>query len=89
MGLADVSIWKLLWGITILAVSIFGPPPARTIITEGVSGMVMRGVSVVRGCSGDQNYDIPADLELGDVRSIVIYCMPFHFVFSVAPLSAP
>ncbi len=43
----------------------------------------------LKGNRGDQNYDIPADLDLGEVRSIVIYCMPFHVVFSVAPLSAP
>ncbi len=35
---------------------------------------------------GSQNYDIPADVELNAIRSVVIYCQPFHVVFSAAAL---
>ena len=42
----------------------------------------------LKGNVGNQNYPIPADVELDDYESVVIYCRPFQVVFSVAPLSA-
>lgn len=41
----------------------------------------------LKGNVGDQNYVIPADLVIDDQRSVVIYCRPFHVVFSVARLA--
>lgn len=41
----------------------------------------------LKGNQGNQNYDIPADLDLSQYQSVVIYCMPFHVVFSVASLN--
>ena len=40
----------------------------------------------LKGNVGSQNYEIPADLDLADFGSVVIYCVPFHVVFSVATL---
>lgn len=40
----------------------------------------------LKGNLGSQNYDIPAGLDLTQYQSVVIYCMPFHVVFSVATL---
>jgi len=40
----------------------------------------------LKGNTGDQNYDIPADVDLSQYQSIVIYCMPFHVVFATATL---
>ena len=42
----------------------------------------------LKGNVGSQNYDIPADVSLADVQSVVIYCNPFRVVFSVATLEA-
>jgi len=42
----------------------------------------------LKGNRGSQNYDIPADFEIGDELSVVIYCVPFHVVFSTATLNA-
>jgi hypothetical protein len=42
----------------------------------------------LKGNVGNQNYDIPADTDLSAYNSIVIYCMPFHVVFSTATLTA-
>ncbi|MEE9249448.1 MAG: DM13 domain-containing protein [Dehalococcoidia bacterium] len=36
---------------------------------------------------GNQNYEIPADIQVAQYHSVVIYCLPFHVVFSVAPLN--
>ncbi len=41
----------------------------------------------LKGNKGNQNYDIPADIDLAQFKSVVIYCKPFHVVFSKATLS--
>jgi hypothetical protein len=38
----------------------------------------------LKGNVGSQNYDIPAEVDLDDYGSVVIYCVPFHVVFSTA-----
>ena len=40
----------------------------------------------LKGNIGDQNYEIPSDLDLSQFGSVVIYCVPFHVLFSVASL---
>lgn len=40
----------------------------------------------LKGNLGNQNYDIPAGIDLAAQRSVVIYCKPFHVIFSVSPL---
>ncbi|MBI4306523.1 MAG: DM13 domain-containing protein [Chloroflexi bacterium] len=40
----------------------------------------------LKGNIGNQNYPIPEDAGTGRFGSVVIYCKPFHVVFSVAPL---
>ena len=41
-------------------------------------------LGALKGNIGDQNYEIPVNLELDDFQSVVIYCVPFHVVFSTA-----
>ena len=40
----------------------------------------------LKGNVGNQNYEIPADADVKALSSVVIYCSPFHVVFSVALL---
>ena len=40
----------------------------------------------LKGNIGNQNYPIPGDVDVTVQRSVVIYCLPFHVVFSVATL---
>ena len=40
----------------------------------------------LKGNRGSQNYEIPGEVELSGIQSVVIYCMPFHVVFSTATL---
>jgi len=40
----------------------------------------------LKGNIGDQNYAIPENVDLPGVGSVVIYCKPFHVIFSVATL---
>jgi hypothetical protein len=42
----------------------------------------------LKGNVGDQNYEIPADLDLGQYKSVVIWCQAFAVPFSAAPLTA-
>ena len=42
----------------------------------------------LKGNQGNQNYPIPDEVELSGGGSVVIYCMPFHVIFSVATLEA-
>lgn len=40
----------------------------------------------LKGNKGNQNYDIPADIDLGAYRSVIIWCVPFRVTFAVATL---
>ena len=42
----------------------------------------------LKGNIGNQNYEIPPDVDIDSIGSVVIYCKPFAVIFSVAPLSA-
>jgi hypothetical protein len=43
----------------------------------------------LKGNVGNQNYELPLDAEIGQYGSVVIYCEPFHVVFSTATLNDP
>jgi hypothetical protein len=43
----------------------------------------------LKGNIGNQNYEIPAEVDLSLYQSVVIYCLPFQVVFSTATLNAP
>jgi hypothetical protein len=36
---------------------------------------------------GNQNYELPPDVDLGEARSVVIWCRQFSVLFAVAPLA--
>ena len=41
----------------------------------------------LKGNIGNQNYELPADADPAGFGSVVIYCQPFHVIFSFANLS--
>ena len=41
----------------------------------------------LKGNIGNQNYALPKELDPARYKSVVIYCLPFHVVFSTATLS--
>jgi len=45
-------------------------------------------IARLKGNVGDQNYELPADLDLSAVKSVVIYCRQFSVVFSTAELAS-
>lgn len=44
-------------------------------------------LGALKGNVGNQNYEIPADVDLSLYKSVVIYCRPFSVVFSTAAFS--
>jgi hypothetical protein len=44
-------------------------------------------VGRLKGTDGDQNYDVPADLDLGKYRAVTIWCRRFSVNFGTAPLT--
>lgn len=46
-------------------------------------------VAALKGNQGDQNYDLPADLDLEKYRAVTIWCRRFSVNFGTAPLRSP
>jgi hypothetical protein len=46
-------------------------------------------ISPLKGNRGDQNYDLPADFDLAQYQSAVIWCRSFNVVFGYATLGLP
>lgn len=44
-------------------------------------------LGALKGNIGDQNYDVPADLDLGRYRAVSIWCRRFSVNFGAAPLA--
>jgi len=45
-------------------------------------------IGSLKGNIGDQNYELPADIDLGKYRAVTIWCQRFGVNFGTAPLSA-
>jgi len=41
----------------------------------------------LKGNVGNQNYPIPDEINLADYGAVMIYCEPFHVIFTTAPLN--
>ena len=44
-------------------------------------------VGKLKGTDGDQNYEVPSDLDLGKYRAVTIWCRRFAVNFGTAPLT--
>ena len=60
------------------------PNPTGSSQTRGDGYTDLGGL---KGNKGNQNYDIPEYVDISEANSVVIYCVPFRVVFSVAPLA--
>lgn len=97
-GMGEAALYQLAEGSFILRFENFdvtnGPdlhvylakhPDPTT--TEDVNDGGYLDLGSLKGNQGAQNYPIPAGTDIGLYKSVVIYCQPFHVVFSVAPLA--
>jgi hypothetical protein len=53
-------------------------------IVQGEFNSVELGA--LKGNQGDQNYDLPASVDLNKYQAVAIYCERFHAIFGVAKL---
>jgi electron transfer DM13 len=46
-------------------------------------------LGVMKGNKGDQNYQVPANVDLSQYQSLTIWCRRFAVNFATAPLTPP
>jgi hypothetical protein len=57
--------------------------------TAGVDLADAVDLGELKALSGDQTYEIPADLDLTSYHSVVVWCVPYQVPFIAAPIRAP
>ena len=98
-GAGTATIYQLSDGSHILRLQNFsvdnGPDlhvylTSATLVGDSVGIELLNGIDLgeLKGNIGDQNYLLPADLNLNQARSVVIWCQPFRVPFSAARLDA-
>jgi hypothetical protein len=89
------TIYKLDDGSRILRLSDFSTsngPAVHVILTDhAITGNDVEDAKSIdlgdlKGNTGNQNYTIPANVNLDDVKSVAIYCERFHVNFGAATL---
>ncbi len=96
-GSGDVTLYELPDGSGLLrfeGLDVTNGPDLHVIVTphpnpSGRSELQEAGytdLGQLKGNRGDQNYPVASGMDLASIGSVVIYCMPFHVVFSVASL---
>ena len=61
-------------------------------MTPDTVGVELAGaidLGLLKGNIGNQNYEIPADIDLDAFASVVIWCEPFRVPFNAASLTVP
>ena len=59
---------------------------------KALGGEIVKGeldgveLGTLKGNQGDQNYDLPASVDLNKYQAVAIYCERFHAIFGVARL---
>jgi hypothetical protein len=56
--------------------------------TSGTEIAGFYNIGRLKGNVGDQNYEIPADIDLSQYKSVVIWCQAFAVPFAAAPLTS-
>ena len=65
-------------------------PDLHVLLVENIDGTSNSDIGEyvdlgkLKGNIGDQNYEISADIDLSKYSGVMIYCQPFHVVFSTA-----
>jgi len=56
--------------------------------SSDVSDSEWLALGPLKGNIGDQNYDVPADADISEFGSVVVWCEAFGVLFAAAPLAA-
>jgi hypothetical protein len=59
---------------------------ANPLSSSDVSGSEWIALGPLKGNIGDQNYEIPADADISQYGSVVVWCEAFSVLFAAAPL---
>jgi hypothetical protein len=97
-GSGDVSLYRLANGDAVVrfeGLDVTNGPDLHVLVSTHSDPMTKgelrdAGYSTLgqlKGNRGDQNYEVPSDIDADSIGSVIIYCMPFHVIFSVAPLT--
>ena len=97
-GKGNASVYQLSDGKRILRFSNFetsnGPDVHVYLVaandasdSEMVKKAGFREVGLLKGNIGDQNYELPSDLDLNKYRAVTIWCKRFSVNFATAPLN--
>ena len=93
------TIYKMADGKEYLRLSDFttsNGPDVHVVLVRGedkaLDGEIVKGeldnvkLGTLKGNQGDQNYDLPASVDLNKYQVVAIYCERFHAIFGVAKL---
>jgi hypothetical protein len=96
-GSGTATLYRLADGSTVLRLDNFevtNGPDLHVILAEGTSptdrdqlGEYV-DLGSLKGNVGNQNYEVPDEVDIGRYQSVVIYCVPFHVVFSIAAFNS-
>jgi hypothetical protein len=99
-GMGTATVYHLADGSNILRLEDFevlnGPElhvyltpvdPVPDSIGVELAGAIDLGL--LKGNIGDQNYELPPDLDITQYKSVVIWCQPFRVPFNAAALTTP
>jgi hypothetical protein len=67
---------------------VFVSPVVEVTSNDDVMATGYVDLGELKGNRGDQNYELPIDLSLDGPVTVVIYCVPFHVIFSTAQLAS-
>jgi Electron transfer DM13 len=67
---------------------VFVSPVVEVTSNDDVMATGYVDLGELKGNRGDQNYELPTDLSLDGPVTVVIYCVPFHVIFSTAQLAS-
>jgi hypothetical protein len=97
LGSGSAGIYELADGSKVLRFenfSVVNGPDLRVLLAEHPNPVNRDDVQVgyielakLKGNKGNQNYGISNDIDVEKYKSVVIYCKPFHVLFSTASLA--
>jgi hypothetical protein len=97
-GSGEVTVYRLEDGSHVLRledIEVTNGPDLRVLVTpahginnrEALQAAGYLELDALKGNIGSQNYDFPAGYQVPELMTVVIYCKPFHVIFSTAELS--
>jgi hypothetical protein len=96
-GSGSATLYELPDGSRVLRFEDFrvtNGPELHVILTRNENPLMAEDVGTdyidlgpLKGNVGNQNYNVPAEVDFSQYQAVVIYCLPFQVVFSVATLA--